>query len=168
MSPVTEFGYSFFAILITVALWSSYSLQSQKICSSVCSPSPHSQFNRGRHLVTANATIQNELSRQLSWWNTLTLCMSWLDRYWTMSQFVRPLSTVISPLWSCQHRPSNLGPTCQYWQCPIIHDQHLHIRLFTWRLTLNNEPCSLSRGNNIKINTNSGFFRKLTTVWILQ
>jgi hypothetical protein len=28
-------------ISIIVALWSSYSLQSQEICSSICSPSPH-------------------------------------------------------------------------------------------------------------------------------
>jgi hypothetical protein len=45
-STVTDFGCSFLLfsvkMSITVALWSSYSLQSQMICSSVCKPSPHS------------------------------------------------------------------------------------------------------------------------------
>jgi hypothetical protein len=46
-SSVTDFGYYSVLLIsdkmsIIFALWSSYSLQSQKICSSVCSPSPHS------------------------------------------------------------------------------------------------------------------------------
>jgi hypothetical protein len=103
-SSVTDFGYSYMLfsdkVSITVSLWSLYNLQSQKTCSSVCSPSPYSH--------SAVGTMLNllELALRLEWpalirfrhegWSKCTIWFFWLLK--------RPEMVVIHlflyPLWT--------------------------------------------------------------------
>jgi hypothetical protein len=72
-NSVTDFGYSFLLFSdktsIIVAHWSSYSLQSQNICSSVCSrsPYPHSAVDTKLNLLSSFVVyIHNDMYRNAS------------------------------------------------------------------------------------------------------